>query len=92
MGVTYSLHAAKARFSEVIRQVREGVTVTVSYRGEPVAEIRPLAGARETLEERYEELKRKGIVVSANEGAERRFEPVAHRPGALARFLADRGE
>ncbi len=92
MGVTYSLHAAKARFSEVIRQVREGTTVTVSYRGEPVAEIRPLTGGRETLEERYEELKRRGIIVPANEDAERRFEPVAHRPGALARFLADRGE
>ncbi len=92
MGVTYSVYEAKARFSEVIRQVREGTTVTVSYRGEPVAEIRPLAGGRETLEERYEELRRKGIIVPANEGAERRFEPVAHRPGALARFLADRGE
>lgn len=66
--------------------------MTVSYRGEPVEEIQPVAGGRGSLEERYEEFKRKGIIVPANEGAERRFEPLAHRPGALARFLADRGE
>ena len=36
-----SVYEAKTRFSEVIRQVREGRTITISYRGEPVAEIRP---------------------------------------------------
>lgn len=91
MGVTYSLHAAKARFSEVIRQVRAGTTVTVSYRGEPVAEIRALTGERETLEERLEGLERKGIILPAP-GTERRFDRIAARPGALERFLADRGE
>ncbi len=90
MGVTYSLHAAKARFSEVIRQVREGATVTVSYRGEPVAEIRPLTDKRATIEERLQALERKGVLLPAS--GERHFEPVARRPGALARFLADRGE
>ena len=90
MGVTYSLHAAKARFSEVIRQVREGATVTVSYRGEPVAEIRPLTDKRETLEERLQALERRGVLIPGS--GERRFEPIANRPGALERFLADRGE
>ena len=42
MGITYSAHEAKARFAEMLRHVREGETVTVSYRGEPVAEVRPL--------------------------------------------------
>ena len=41
-GITYSTYEAKARFSEVLRQVRAGTTVTVTYRGEPVAEIRPI--------------------------------------------------
>ena len=46
MGINYSTYEAKARFSEVLRHVREGRTVTVSYRGEPVAEIRSIrAGA-----------------------------------------------
>ena len=42
MSITYSAHEAKARFAEVLRRVRDGETVTVSYRGEPVAEVRPL--------------------------------------------------
>ena len=42
MALSYSIYEAKARFSEVIRQVREGKTVPVSYRGEPVAEIRSI--------------------------------------------------
>ena len=42
MNLRYSMHDAGARFSEVIRHVQEGKTVTVSCRGEPVAEIRPI--------------------------------------------------
>ena len=42
MALEYSIYEAKARFSEVIRQVRDGKTVTVSHRGEPVAEIHPI--------------------------------------------------
>ena len=42
MSITYSAHEAKARFAEMLRRVRSGETVTVSYRGEAVAEVRPL--------------------------------------------------
>ena len=55
MGISYSVHKAKARFAEVIRQVREGKTVTVSYRGEPVAEIRPIQPKAATVEQRLAE-------------------------------------
>ncbi|MYA59219.1 MAG: type II toxin-antitoxin system prevent-host-death family antitoxin, partial [Chloroflexi bacterium] len=33
MATTYSTYEAKAKFSEVIRRVREGETVVVSYHG-----------------------------------------------------------
>ena len=92
MTLTYSIYEAKARFSEVIRRVREGRTVTVSYRGEPVAEIRPVERRREaTLDERLDELRRRGVLVPAA-NPKQPFRPVARRPGALARFLAERGE
>ena len=52
MEIIYSASEAKARFAEVIRQVREGKTVTVSYRGEPVAEIRPIQSEPATIEQR----------------------------------------
>lgn len=92
MAINYSVYEAKARFSEVIRQVREGRTVTVSYRGEPVAEIRSIERRREpTLEERLDDLRRTGCLVPPK-NPRQPFRPVARRPGALARFLAERGE
>ncbi len=92
MTLIYSTYEAKARFSEVIRHVREGRTVTISYRGEPVAEIRGIQRHRQqTIEERLDDLQRRGVLVRS--GAPRlAFQPVARRPVALARFLAERGE
>ena len=90
MMLTYSIAEARARFSEVIRRVREGRTVTVTHRSEPVAEIRPVERGRErTLEERLEELRRTGCLVPAS-NPRQPFRPVARRPGALTRFLAER--
>ena len=90
MTPTYSLSEARARFFEVIRRVREGRTVTVTHRGEPVAEIRPVERGRErALAERLEELRRTGCLVPAA-NPRQPFRPVARRPGALARFLAER--
>ncbi len=88
-GITYSTYEAKARFSEVLRQVRAGTTVTVTYRGEPVAEIRPIEPPPTTIEERLDELERSGVLVRSRE-PRAPLRPVAHIPGALERFLADR--
>ena len=88
---TYSIHEAKARFSEIIRQVREGKTVAVSYRGKPVAEIRPIGKPPQNIQERLEEMERQGTLVRSTLPRKpiRRGEP---KPGALERFLADRNE
>ena len=83
----YSTYEAKARFSEIIRLVREGRTVIVTYQGEPVAEVRPLARAEGTAA-RLEWLRSRGSLSGGGRAAPLR--PVAHRPGALARFLEDR--
>ena len=60
MASSCSIKMTKARFSEIIRQVREGRVVTVSCRGKPVAEIRPV-GRDSTLDERLEDLERCGV-------------------------------
>ncbi len=91
MNLVYSTYEAKARFSEVIRQVREGKTVTVSYRGEPVAEIRPIRGEPQTIEARLDALERQGIIVSSGP-AKAPFTALGRRPGALNRFLDERTE
>lgn len=84
----YSVYEAKARFSEVIRQVREGRTIAISYRGEPVAEIRPVRKA-ESFEARLEDLRRQGILIRF-EGPPRDFVTGKPSPGALDRFLSER--
>ncbi len=86
-----STSEAKSRFSEVIRQVRNGRTVRVSWRGKPVAEIRPIPEAPPSVEERQAELERRGVLVPAANPVGR-FAPIARAPGALQRFLDDRGE
>lgn len=85
---TYSTYEAKARFSEVLRLVREGRTVTVTYQGEPVAEIRPLDRTGGTAA-RMEWLRSRGVLTSP-EGGTRELGTLASRPGALRRFLDDR--
>ena len=89
MNLTFSTYEAKARFSEVIRLVREGRTVHISYHGKPVAEIRPIEGKKKTLEEHLAELERRGVIVPAKD-RNAPIEPIAHRPGALQRFLDER--
>ena len=89
MGLLYSTYEAKARFSEILRQVREGKIVTVSYRGEPVAEIRSIAPDRETLDQRLDDLTRRGIIVPSGQPREP-LRTLERRPGALRRFLEDR--
>jgi prevent-host-death family protein len=88
--MTYSIYEAKAKFSEVIRLVRQGRTVTVTHRGEPVAEIRPLT-EKETLDQRLRRLEAAGAIHRAVD-PKAPLEPIARRPGALQRFLKDRNE
>lgn len=85
---TFSTYQAKARFSEILRRVREGRVVTITYHGEPVAEIRPLAPAR-GLEARLARLRERGALVAPVPDAPAPA-PVARRPGALTRFLEER--
>ena len=89
MTITYSTYEAKARFSEVLRQVREGKTVTISYRGEPTAEIRPIERRKQSIEECLDQMEREGTLTRARKPRQP-IRMVARVPGALERFLADR--
>lgn len=90
---SYSLYEAKAHLSAIIRRVREGHSVIVTLHGEPVAEIRPLASAAiaDGLTRRLAQLAEQGTLIAAS-GSPARVTPGPRRPGALQRFLADRGE
>lgn len=86
---SYSTYDAKARFSELLRKVRGGRSVTITYRGKPVAEVRPIDLPGST-EARIERLTERGLVTS--KPVRRELAPVARCPGALDRFLKDRDE
>jgi prevent-host-death family protein len=88
MSGSYPTYEAKARFSEILRMVREGRTVRISWHGRDVAEIRPLPPDPSTGE-RVAGLEERGLLVGGRE-RRGRLEPVARRKGALARFLAER--
>lgn len=89
MAATYSTYEAKTRFSEIIRKVRAGQRVEITYHGEVVAEIQPVSAAEQGLEKRIERLEHDGIVTPPSASAAG-FSPLARRRGALKRFLEDR--
>lgn len=84
----YSTYQAKARFSEVIRKVRQGESVLITYRGTEVAEIRPVK-KKPTPEEKLSKLREQGIL-SGPASRQWDWKPLAHRPGAVERFLEER--
>ena len=88
MATTYSTWEAKARFSELLRRVRAGERLLITFHGEPVAELRPFEPGAESLADRLARLEREGRLVPARGKGD--FRPLADRPGALERFLAER--
>lgn len=87
----YSVSEAKMHFSQILREVRQGKTVTISYRGRPVAEIRSIQRGPSSVEDRLEDLERRGILVRPP-GPRQPLKMGPRRPGALKRFLVDRNE
>jgi len=88
---TYSLYEAKAKFSAIVRQVREGRRVIVTLHGKPVAEIRPIPPGEGDQAARLDDLAERGILVRPKDDSGV-MRPVAKRAGALKRFLAEREE
>ena len=84
----WTTYEAKARFSELLKQVREGRTITVTYRGEPVAEVRPLAPSV-GMAARIQHLRSRGIL-SVPDALQGKRRAIAQRPGALVRFMEER--
>ncbi len=87
MSKVYSTYEAKAKFSEILRRVRAGARVRISYHGEEVAEVRPLS-APQNLEGSLRRMEEEGVV--SGTGGSTLPKPLAKRPGALARFLGSR--
>lgn len=88
MPKTYSTYEAKARLSEVLDRVRKGDVVTITHRGEPVAEVRPIERSPESLLSRLDDLRRNGLI--SRPVKKSALAPIARKRGALRRFLESR--
>lgn len=86
---TYSTYEAKSRLSELLRKVRDGRIVQITYHGQPIAEVRPIAPPNTDLENKLKTLEEQGILVRRDPTVGT-FIGAAERPGALERFLKDR--
>ncbi len=85
---SYSLYEAKAKLSALVKMVRAGRRLVITVHGQPAAELRPVEAEGKGLKDRLAQLADRGVLVR-REGSPR-LEPVARRPGALRRFLAQR--
>jgi prevent-host-death family protein len=85
----YSTYEAKAKFSEILRKVKAGQRVIISYRGEQVAEIRPIEAPPPSLEVSLKQLQADGIIAPPKR-RKGNLKPIVRHTGALARFLESR--
>ena len=89
MAHIYSTYEAKAKFGEVIRKVRAGQRIVITYRGEEIAEIRPIENPDGRLEKAIARLEDQGIVSRQRKPAGA-LRPLTKKPDTLARFLESR--
>jgi antitoxin (DNA-binding transcriptional repressor) of toxin-antitoxin stability system len=87
----YSIYEAKAKFSEVIRRVKRGESVTITERGKPTAVISLI---EPEVEDPNEAHIRRLIAEGAITPAKKKFSAKKFKghniPGAYERFMADR--
>ena len=98
MKIIYTTDEVLTNLQEILEAIRAGERITVTDQGVPVAEIRPLPEERrepysnstDKLEQHIEELRRRGVLQPAKEPRQT-IKPGPHVPGALERFLKERG-
>jgi prevent-host-death family protein len=87
MSRSYSVYEAKAKLSELLRQVKKGKHLVVTERGIPIAKVVPYA-EDESISDRIDDLKSAGMIGEAK-GGWKNLKGVS-RPGGLNRFLESR--
>ena len=83
----YSIYEAKAKLSEIIRQVKRNRRIVITERGRDVAQVVPVQA---DLDQRLADLAAAGVLSRATLVRPGDVRPVARRRGALKRFLEER--
>lgn len=80
----------KTRLGTYLRQVREGATILVTDRGEPIAELRPLRQASTTEEERLSELAAAGLLAPrSRKGLTERKTPIRIKGRPISETISE---
>ena len=87
MARSYSVDEAESKLREILRSVKRGRTVRISERGQEIARVVPVAAP--ILGSGLDRLENTGQLTRGT-GDIRMIRPIAHRPGALRRFLRSR--
>jgi prevent-host-death family protein len=82
----------KTRLGRYLRRVRQGHTLVITDRGEPVAELRPLDTAGSPREAALQKLAKGGLITRPTRRSPGRVTPVRARASASAAIIADRAE
>jgi len=73
----------KTRLGTYLDQVKRGATIVVTERGQPIAELRPIAGAEDALEAAFRRMESEGLLTRPTKsGPLAPFKPIKLRPGA----------
>jgi prevent-host-death family protein len=78
----------KTRLGTYLQRVREGRTLVVTDRGEPIAELRPLA-SKDSLPPALLKLSTKGAVTLPTRDALQAFRPIRSRGASIADAVAE---
>ncbi len=76
MTKTVGARELKTRLGSYLREVEQGATILVTERGRPVAELRPVQPAADTLEEKLNRLAAEGFLTRGTGRPLRPFKPL----------------
>ena len=89
MRKTVGVRELKARLGSYLREVRRGRTIVVSDRGEPVAELRPIALAKSGRGAELDRLVALGHLTRTSKAALAPFRPIRRKGRRLSEAIVE---
>jgi prevent-host-death family protein len=86
---TVGARELKTRLGRYLRRVRQGETLVVTDRGQPAAELRPIAHATNEVSARLARLMALGLVTQREARPLRPFRPATHRGKPVSEAIVD---
>ena len=89
MRKTVGVRELKARLGSYLREVRRGRTIVISDRGEPVAELRPIALAKSGRGAELDRLVALGHLTRTSKAALAPFRPIRRKGRPLSEAIVE---